>query len=646
MYRYTVPINNLTFFEDDRESVVETLIEMKVTGVMLTIGSYHFSPEEKKNELEILKNNCAFLKSRGINVGAWMWTFMDVRADSEFTRMRLISGLDSHQSVCPSDTNFRKFAADYLCDVARCGVDIILYDDDFRYGNLGGIACLCDNHLSYIRKTVGEEITLELLKNKLLRGDANKYRSAWLKSKRYYFELFAKEMRRALNKVAPHVRLGICSSHPNWDYDGITSFELGKLLAGKTKPFVRLCGAPYWAAKNMLGQHRLQDTVELSRMLISYANKDNNIEIVSEGDTYPRPRWSCPASYLEGFDMCMRASGGTDGILKYTFDYTSSSRYEKGYNKRHISNLPIYEKIDSIFANKTCIGVNVYEYLNKYENMLIPPAADTEANLEFLFFPYSSRMLTAANIPTAYGINDSVGIVFGENAKYIPIEALKNGLILDARAAEILMERGIDVGICKKCERVSVKTENFSFDDEKVAIYSSSAYRFELKEKAKIESVFITSGNDTEIAIKWANDASKDKNKIVASYTYENANGERFLVFSFDAGLAHNSLLRSYARADQLKRNIPYLGKSFGFHISTAPDLYTIAKQKEDRISIGLWNFCIDSVEEPVIYLDSGKKPELISTIGCDVKVDNGIIKLSRIEPYGFAAIEYREIDL
>ena len=642
MYVYTVPLNNLTFANDDRENVVKTLKEMKFSRVMLSIGSYHFDAENRKKEMRILKDNCDFLKARGIEVGVWLWTFLDSRADSDFMRMRLLSGKDSPQSVCPSDPDFRRFAAEYLCELAFQGVDIVLYDDDYRYGNLsGGVACLCDNHLEYMSKLLGENVTLDVLRDKLFVGGANKYRSAWIASKRYYFELFAREMREALDKVAPNVRLGICSSHPNFGTDEITSFEIAKILAGNTKPFVRLCGAPYWAPKNMLGGHRLQDTVELSRMVLSYAKKDDGMEIVSEGDTYPRPRWSCPASYLEGFDMAMRASGGTDGILKYTMDYVSSSRYEKGYNKRHISHLPVYEKIDTMFGDKECIGVRVFEYLNKYGNMLIPPEADEEQKIEYLLFSYASRMLAACAIPTTYSKADTVGIAFGENARYLPREVLKNGIMLDARAAEILTERGIDVGLRKKGERVGINFENIIFDSERVDVNSSFAYVLDIADGARVQSTFTTSGALTEMASKWANDTSDDKDEIVASYAYENAQGERFLVFSFDGGLARNSLLRSYARADEIKRVIPYLGSAGGFYISTSPDLYSIAKRKDNKVAIGLWNFCADSVEEPAVNVE--KAVRIVSAIGCEAVVEENTIKLSRIEPYGFAAVEYEE---
>jgi hypothetical protein len=130
---------------------------------------------------------------------------------------------------------------------------------------------------------LGETVTEEGLKPHLFSSRENRYRSAWLASKRHYFALFAKEMRAALDRVAPHVRLGICSCFPNWDHDGISSFELAKLLAGNTRPLLRLCGAPYWAPKRMLGNHRLQDTIEVTRMERSFCEEKGGVEILGEG---------------------------------------------------------------------------------------------------------------------------------------------------------------------------------------------------------------------------------------------------------------------------------------------------------------------------------------------------------------------------
>ncbi|MBO5070928.1 MAG: hypothetical protein J6C37_11295, partial [Roseburia sp.] len=62
---------------------------------------------------------------------------------------------------------------------------------------------------------------------------------------------------------------------------------------------------------------------------------------------------------------------------------------------------------------------------------------------------------------TVYEGLGAAGVAFGENVKYIPGDALRNGLILDARAAAILTERGVDVGIIAVGEQTSVTEEHF-----------------------------------------------------------------------------------------------------------------------------------------------------------------------------------------
>ena len=643
MYRYSVPINNLSLERDDKAAVASILSQMGVETVFCCIGSYHFNKRDRQTEMEALRRNCDFFRARGFGVGAWMWTFMGAESDMGFLPMRGALGKDSLQSICPSDENFRAFAADYLCEVALCGVDTVLYDDDYRYGNLVcGTACFCKNHLAYTSNILGETVTEEELKPHLFSGRENRYRSAWLASKRHYFALFAKEMRAALDRVAPHVRLGICSCFPNWDHDGISSFELAKLLAGNTRPLLRLCGAPYWAPKRMLGNHRLQDTVEVTRMERSFCEEKGDVEILGEGDTYPRPRFSCPASFLEGFDQALRADGELDGMLKYTMDYTSSHRYETGYYKRHLANLPLYKQIDEMFGGKEAVGVRVFEHLRKYEKSDIPAWMDTDGKIELSFFPYASRVLTAASVPTVYRETEGVGIAFGENAAYIPLEQMKNGWILDARAAEILHARGVDVGLLEMGERVSVLRDRFYDSGEVVSLTLSHARKMTVSPQAVVKSRFDTAEGISELSALWHNNGTSDEHTAIGSYLYENATGQRFLVFAFDGTLGRDDLLRNYQRAEEIKDALPFLGSYGGMRVCTSPDLYVLAKQKGDTVAVGLWNFCADSVEEPTITLQNGEEAEILRTIGTQATYAGGTITLSRMEPYGFAAVEYR----
>ena len=519
-----------------------------------------------------------------------------------------------------------------------------MLDDDFRYGNLdSSTGCLCDNHIAYMSDLLGEKLSLDFLRDKLFTGEANKYRRAWLESKAHFFRIFSEDMRAAVDEVNPSIRLGLCSSYCSWDQDGITPYELSKILAGTTKPFLRLSGAPFWAARRSPDNHTLQDTIEFARLQLSFI-PDDTAEVFSEDDSYPRPRWRCPASYIEGFDQALRVSGGSDGVLKYTMDYTSTERYETGYNALHIKNLSLYDKIDEMFGSKKCIGLRVFEHREKYEDMDIPEWIASERELEFYTaFSYASRMLSAATIPSVYEDTDTVGIAFGENAKYLPDSAFKNGLILDTRAAEILTERGIDVGIVKKGKRTRVIAESFRHGSETVDIGGAFAYELTLRDGATVESTFTTFDPSAQTLTYPAYNVAlyKDHNEIVGSYTYENANGERFLVFAFDGQLAAETLFRSYARADQLKRVIPYLGKCCGLTVCTSPHLYTIAKQDSSRVAVALWNFSCDFVEEPYIRIDSTQHARITSTVGCTAEISDGRISLSRLEPFGFAAVEY-----
>ena len=309
MYRISLPMISRTFARDDRERVVKTLKEMGVFRVFLAIGAYHFDAPTFAEELRILRDNAAFLHDRGFEVGAWMWSFMDCREDSPYTRVRLLSGAESKQAVCCADERFCAFAADYLQQVAKCGVDMVLYDDDYRYGYLDGDAgCLCDPHLAMMREILGERVTFDQVVPYLMSGGENRYRTAWQKAKRASLLGFAKRMREALDEVAPSTRLGLCSCFSVWDLDGVSSAEISRALAGNTRPFLRLIGAPYWAVKRSMGGHRLQDVIEVERMEISFCGEHDDMEVVCEGDTYPRPRWICPAAFLEGFAraLCYR----------------------------------------------------------------------------------------------------------------------------------------------------------------------------------------------------------------------------------------------------------------------------------------------------------------------------------------------------
>ncbi|WP_294361053.1 hypothetical protein, partial [uncultured Clostridium sp.] len=120
----------------------------------------------------------------------------------------------------------------------------LMFDDDMTYGYHDfGFGCACENHMKYTCELLGEDISREELKQRVLCGGASKYRTAWQKSKGHYLELFAKDMRKAVDSVNPNIRLGACACMPNWGFDGLDFATLANVFAGNTKPYMRLTGA-------------------------------------------------------------------------------------------------------------------------------------------------------------------------------------------------------------------------------------------------------------------------------------------------------------------------------------------------------------------------------------------------------------------
>lgn len=59
-----------------------------------------------------------------------------MKGNTSFTNMRLILGSEIKKFMCPKDENFVRLAADYIKDISQIDVNIIQFDDDFRYGFL------------------------------------------------------------------------------------------------------------------------------------------------------------------------------------------------------------------------------------------------------------------------------------------------------------------------------------------------------------------------------------------------------------------------------------------------------------------------------------------------------------------------------
>ena len=633
MYSVIVPLFNRSLTEETRDVYLKQFKDAKIDRILLCTFGYGTDSASDIETANSLRENIEFFGKAGIEAGVWIgYTIghgceLVVGADnvpdiSEYTKMINLAGQEREYVCCPSDEKFRRRIAQYVSAIATCGTELVLLDDDFRMSQHGPeFCCACDRHMARIGELCGENVSREELKELAFAKKTNKYRRAWLTAQKESLELLASDIREAVDKVAPDVRVGFCNSHAVWGVDGTDPVELAKILAGKnTKPFMRTQGAPYW---HITRKGPIQSVIEQARH-IAYLCKDSGVEIIAEGDTYPRPRYIVPSSLLEMYDAAMRIDGRHNGILKYMVDYNGTAEFETSYLTRHTRNLPLMEALSEMFDGKEMLGVNVSSCRDVFSD------ADLEMGVSGLYpYPCAGAMMSFGGVSTVYGEGGICRAVFGEEARHIDLAEIEKGAILDGIAAKILTDRGIDTGI----------SGDVAFLGKRITFLTDP----EGKERAFIDppDVRYAEANMSSNANVVLGAYFGDEIKPIA-YTYENSDGAKFLVYLFDSmALRRNTgIYRGYLQQKVLKDGIEWIsGKKLPAFTPKCPDLYVMCKGGDGKMAVALFNLFADSVDEPVITLD--REYTNIRFINCEGRIEgNKVILHTPIYSNTLAAFE------
>lgn len=641
MRKITVP----TIVTNGHFNKEKTLFELKRCGadrIALAIDrelKYEFSSEEN---LELLSELIKYYEENGIETLVWIGETCGHQGgksdkNPKYTPIRTIQNGDT-RPFCVMDEEFVNAFCKWVQNIAKTGAKMIMLDDDLRYTYKGdGFGCCCKHHMAALERELGETISETEIPEKVFSGGRSRYRDAWLKVQGDGMRNFAVRLREALDEVNPNVRLSFCCSPVSWDQEGYDAIELAELMAGKTKPFVRITGAPYWVNEwfdPMFGRKSLGEVIEQERMQIDWC-RNHNIEIMTEGDTYPRPRFTTPAAHLECFDMVLCASAENVGMLKYMLDYVGDADYETGYIDAMIQNRDNYQWIEEHFSGKKCIGVTPYNKMRKAKDTPIY-FNDNESVMEFdkaLYAP-ACRFSALNTLPTAYG-EDGVKIVFGENGRYVTNEELNGGAIIDITAAKYLAERGINTGIISFGDGVSsvqrglTDTVNYYF--KKKDLYT--------RIQAPVKRISTMLSEKAEVIIEFA----RGDERSTACHIYENENNQRFLVLHFDSAReqCNYGVFDNYALRQTINEKLEWLGrKSLPVLFDTnAPEGYMVVKKDERTVSVGFWNMYPDKINKAEFKI--GIPYKNVSFFGCVGHGDRDYIVLdSTVYPYEFVGFE------
>ena len=631
MYKISLPISNKCLNGENRPIFVELCKRAGVHRVFLTASL--------SENAEMLSENLNYFKENGFETGIWIGntighgsTLLDSQDNGEkpqYQRLVNLKGEDLYSTNCPLDKNFQYFVAKNIARLSACGTDMIMLDDDYRLSQHGkSPCCCCELHMAKIREYCDEDIDREELEALAFTGKRNKYRDAWMRAQAESLEELAQTIRNEVDKVNPNASVSACSAYCSWDLDGTDPIRLTKIFAGKNKRFLRLHGAPYWAPHN---NKPVEAIPEIERMFASFC-RDEDIEIFTEGDVYPRPRFNTPSSYLEIMDGALRADGKTDGILKYMLNYSATPLYDTSYIDRHCKNAEKFASIERFFSQGANEGVRV----------LIRPHLLNDADLDMSSvrqqspFPLAGIVLAMNAIPTVYHGDGICKALFGENARHFDLSEFKEGAILDGVAAKILTERGIDVGLDLDNEH-----------DGSAEIWSEDSLGG-IADTVTGCSAFAIGAIVKRLNCNFKPEAKRILSASVGSlhctlgYKYENADGQRFFVltFSTDALPPNPKFLRSYEVQSALIREIEWVArKPLPVKTRKSPELYTLCEKGENYTSVALFNCYFDGAIDLEIELDREYKSVEFSN--CSGRIEgNKVILESEIHAFDFVSFK------
>jgi len=429
---------------------------------------------------------------------------------------------------------------------------------------------------------------------------------------------FAEKVRAKIDEVNPDIRAGFCAGYTSWDIEGADAAEVTKALAGNTKPFLRFTGAPYWVSKciNRFDGMNPGSINEMARLQEVWC-RDSGIEVFAEADSYPRPRYNVASNYIECFDAAITASGGM-GDLKYLFEYYSAPQNESGYMKRHLKTQPLRDFLHTHFDGKDADGIFIAERMKKFGEMTLPEAFAGEQAIMNTANSPAAAMISSLGLPSVYDRVTDVAVAFDNNVDMF--DKLPKKLIVDIKAALILADRGIDVGIESAKKTSEPIFEHF--EGVRTPLFANSKgeyYKCELNKNAKVLSTF-----------------ENAEGHFPAVFAYSSGECE-LLILCFDAYTVpyNSSLFVSYNRQHQIA---DFAGRCF-CRIKNEPGIYQICKRGNGETALFFENLWEDSIFDFDIELDGDYSSATL--FGIEGYIDSGRLHVtSEVAPFGmFAAV-------
>ncbi len=643
----TIPVMLTNLNDENKAQYAADLHAAGAKRLLICVLEFFVEGEERIAALEKLRRMIVFFENCGLEVGVWTNTLgwgTPREADfyARFSNATRITGFDGNTcpAVCLLDPEYRAEMLRQLMEFAEAGAKLLLLDDDLILSARSNLGCACGHHLKYLSQRAGKRILREELES-FFTGAPNPDRNLFLQAQGETILEYCRDVRRSVDTISPEIRIGLCASYTLFDIEGIDPREAVRILAGKHRPLLRLSGATYWAAfaPRLPDREGLASVIETLRAQIAWL-RESGIELLDENDPSPRDHRIVPAAMVELYDRMMIASGHGIGRMKYILHYEPDRKTgDTSYLNAHLRNLPFEAELTGIFADKSPIGWRVFQQERLVRDAWLPeryPGA--RPLMSFCTQPRGGAWIAENGLPTAYENCGGAGVAFWENARHLTEKDLSNGMLLDAEAARILMERGIEIGILSMTPANTPIWEYFPEQGRKSAISEPAGtfYRFTLGNRARAVSEFETASGERFPACIVSENAKGQKFAIYAC----DGNSLKYAIGPYDGG---SGVVLARGRQQQLYQLYEFLtGKTLPGCVPGNPSLYLHAGRNGNHLALLLCNCHPDLVDQPKILLDAEYR--LLSTVHCSATVTQQAVELSCLAGYGWAALELERL--
>lgn len=491
--------------------------------LLLSVCEFFYTGKERENKLNKLSEMISFFTENGFDLVVWTNSLgYGVERDNYFQerfgsspRLTSFEG-NTSTAVCTLDEKFSDAMCENLRDFIKAGARTILWDDDLVQSVRPGAFCTCEKHMKLFAEKTGRYCSRDEIRD-FFTGSPTEERSAFLDIMGESMLSFARKLRSAADAEDPSVRMGLCASYTHYDIEGVEITELLEILAGKgNKPLFRLSGAPYWSvfAQRFPGQS-LGAVCEFVKMQAGWFDTDY-CTLLDENDPFPRDSRVVPESYCELYDKISMTLPSL--VRNKYFLCADPENGDFSYYEAHTRNVKHDETIEKVFHRTTPYGFNVIQSMHTIKDAVLPAVYPGNGPVMSMFSqPYAGIFASLNCMPVKYS-KCGPSVVFGETARSLTYEEIKNGLVLDFKAALILKEKGFDVGFGEWKLVEKIKREIFSGSVNEFSEPYGEFYDLTTDENVIVKSAF-TDG----------------EKPFPACYFYQNKDGFRFAVYSFDA---------------------------------------------------------------------------------------------------------------